>query len=342
MADHGIEYIGSFPPPFGGVTIKNTLLYKYLGRRLNISRVNSLAAKHGNLGEALRLLRAIFGRNGSAVIGMSRKWRVRVAQAMATLNKKKAARSIVFVMGGAKPEKVDINAFRAFRRVYVETAGMRSEYEAAGLCNVEVYPNCRERPLIDVEPRPRSSGEHLRCVYFSLVCKEKGIGTVLSAARVLPQLEFHVYGRIDSGYEAEFRNQTVGLSNVIYHGVFDSAHDDVVTELAGYDVHLFPTRCPSEGVPGVIIETKIAGLPTITTNVCRNGELVENGIDGFLLDGSHPEDDAKSTARLLMLLDGDDALLMRMKQAALNSADAYFIDMYIDGIADVLTERNGA
>lgn len=331
-----VTYVGSFPPPYGGVTVKNSLLYRHLADRLDLRKVNSFDVKKGKPAALAAFAGAVLGRGGSVVLGMSTTWRRRVARALCRLNPAKAGRSICFVMGGASPTSGDVDAFRGLRRVYVETEGMLREYEAAGLGNVAVYPNCREHHIPAIEPRTRKVGEPLRCVYFSLISEEKGAPTVLTAAEALPEVVFHFYGRIDPVYEAEFKAVAGGLSNVAYHGVFDSVQGDAIGELSQYDLHLFPTRYPNEGVPGVIAETKMAGLPTITTDTCRNGELVQDGVDGFLLAGDLPQDDARSTAELIRRLEADNDLLTRMKRAALASAERFYIDKYIDGIVRVL------
>ena len=33
-----VKYIGSFPPPFGGVTVKNNLIYYELSKSISINR----------------------------------------------------------------------------------------------------------------------------------------------------------------------------------------------------------------------------------------------------------------------------------------------------------------
>ncbi len=61
--------------------------------------------------------------------------------------------------------------------------------------------------------------------------------------------------------KTKFKSELNRMPNVKYLGIFDSVAGDVVKELNQYDIHLFPTMCPHEGVPGVIAETKLAGVP---------------------------------------------------------------------------------
>lgn len=145
-------------------------------------------------------------------------------------------------------------------------------------------------------------------------------------------MDFHFYGRISSGYEDEFATRVSDSPNVYYHGVFDSITGDVVGELSKYDLHLFPTLCPNEGVPGVIVETKIAGVPTVASDRSFNGELIENGVDGVLTHEDKPEE----LVRILSELSADPERVDQMKAAALESSHRYEIEGYLDWIVSDL------
>ena len=163
-------------------------------------------------------------------------------------------------------------------------------------------------------------------VFFSLISPDKGVDIALGAAKLLPEVDFHFYGRLESDYEDCFCSQVENLSNVHYHGVFDSVTGDVLGEINKYDVHIFPTLCPNEGVPGVIAETKLAGVPTIASDRSYNRELVRDGVDGVL---TH-EDTAGELARILGSLAAAPMNLDRMKEAALVSSERYDIERYLD------------
>ncbi|WP_354639014.1 glycosyltransferase [Kitasatospora camelliae] len=64
----------------------------------------------------------------------------------------------------------------------------------------------------------------------------------------------------------------------------------------------------SEGVPGVLIEAALAGLPAVATDVGWVGDVVRDGVGGTLVA---PGDAAALTAALRTLLDGDPAALGR-------------------------------
>ncbi len=327
----GITYIGSFPPPFGGVTVKNALLVKYLSERMSIDKIDLSLVKRFSPEECGRLLGSLFSPKGALAIGVSLDWCKRLVGLLYRFNRAKLGRSVIFMMGGTIPQSASFaQELNSAKRVYVETKTMKAQLLAVGVENAAIYPNCRERH--DTTPAIRGSRNGLSAVFFSCISKVKGADIVIEAARSLPGIDFHFYGRIDEGYAAEFAESCAQLPNVRYHGVYDSANGDVVGEISRYDVHLFPTVYPNEGVPGVIVETKMAGVPTIATDVCFNADLVEDGVDGFLI---RPHGSDELVDRLLVL-NGSPETLDALRGSALRSAEEYCIDRYLDGILEEL------
>lgn len=172
----------------------------------------------------------------------------------------------------------------------------------------------------------------IRCVFFSLIGKAKGADLVLDAAAELPEIEFHFYGRVEEDFRHRFDVGVSGLPNVEYHGVFDSVSGDVLAELNQYDLHLLPTSWPNEGVPGVLVETKIAAVPSIVSDCCHNAEVVEDGVDGVVLKDC----DAESLRVAIADLARDPDCIDEMKRAALDSAERFYIDRYVDLIVSEL------
>jgi sugar transferase (PEP-CTERM/EpsH1 system associated) len=57
--------------------------------------------------------------------------------------------------------------------------------------------------------------------------------------------------------------------------------------LRGFDVFVLPSQ--AEGISNTILEAMASGLPVIATDVGGNGELVENGVTGFLVPANDPQ-----------------------------------------------------
>jgi glycosyltransferase involved in cell wall biosynthesis len=59
---------------------------------------------------------------------------------------------------------------------------------------------------------------------------------------------------------------------------------DVVPHLQGSDIFVFPSAPDGEGMPGVLIEAGLCGLPTISTRVAGASAVIEDGVTGLLVD----------------------------------------------------------
>ena len=321
-----IYYIGSFPPSYGGVTIKNKNLCEYLGRDLDIRTIDMNRIKRRDLREMVRFCWAMaVGRQ--YVIGLAgQKNRRQFTKMMYRFKRKAMGRSVMLVMSGVVEDIIQagpmyMEKLSTFRRVYLEFPGMARKLAQAGVTNAATYPNGRPRPK--VFEAVRDNREALRCVFFSQIQPEKGVDRILEAAMDLPEIQFDFYGGIVPEYVDVFLNEVEKLQNVRYHGVFSGDSASVYAELARYDVLLLPTRCTTEGLPGILIEAKIAGIPSVISGINYNREVVTDGVDGIVLE----EDSADCLKAALVKLEADRDALLRMKQASRDSAEQYYIDV---------------
>ena len=155
---------------------------------------------------------------------------------------------------------------------------------------------------------------------------------VLESAAFLTNVQFHLYGRVEKGFERRFERDLAKLRNVEYHGVFDSVSGNVLAELNQYDLHLLPMEWPNEGVPSVLVETKMAVVPSIVSDCCHNAEVIADGVDGIVLKTC----DAESLRLAIEDLSGNPERIDAMKHAALESAERFYIDRYLDLIVSEL------
>ena len=332
MAD--IKYLGSFPPPYGGVTIKNKLLYEELSRYVSIER----RMKNGKvLNEIGNLLDIIFWKRAFIIgISASRGKSGIVSKCLYWLNRTSMRKSIYFMMGGLEAEDIAndprrLKHYAQYKQIFVETKQMVDVLEKSGLVNVSLFPNCRRKP-IEVITVTVNRNERLRCVFFSNIQRVKGVDWILEAAKQVPNVEFYLYGYIENDYEKEFHEIVDSIENVFYKGIFDGKTKDAVLELNKYDVLLFPTRWKNEGVPGVLVEGKIAGLAEVVTNVCYNAELVQNGKEGIVINS----DSSKELMQAIKRLNDDRDMLQKLKEGSKQSADRFYIENYINQVISFL------
>ncbi len=128
---------------------------------------------------------------------------------------------------------------------------------------------------------PYPDRETVDFLFVARIMKEKGIDQYLEAAdyitRKYPQTRFHICGACEPEYTGNLEAfQRKGA--VIYHG---QVKDMVkMYEMACCTVH--PTYYP-EGLSNVLLESCACGRPIITTNRPGCREVVEDGVNGFVV-----------------------------------------------------------
>ena len=170
----------------------------------------------------------------------------------------------------------------------------------------------------------------LKCVFFSLIQKQKGVDLILEAATLSKDVEFVYYGSIDPSYTEEFYAAIKTLPNAQYKGVFKGSNPEVYWELAKYDVLLFPTKWETEGVPGILVEAEIVSKKSY------NAELVQDGINGIVLSRNNK----KQLTNAIMLLDKDREYLRIIRFQSKKSAEKFYVDSYIKAIEAELNPTN--
>lgn len=330
-----LYYVGGFPPPYGGVTIKNALLYTQLHLRYpQMKQLDTQYAKR-NPFALLRQTHLLVTRKRAAfLVATSTATRRRITMLLHRFNRNALERSLLIVMGGSFPQQLAEDAqYRCavahYRHIFVETESMKRQMEALGFSQVSVYPNCRP----DHRPKAiRPTGDPLNCLFFSRISPEKGTDIVLEAAAATPHIRYDLFGEIDPDYEKAFFAALEQLPNASYHGIFYANGGNLYDTLAGYDVLLLPTRWKNEGVPGILVEAMISAIPSVVSDICYNAEIITHGENGIVL----PENTPEALTEALCTLACDPALTDRLKQGALKQAAYYLLDNHLDTITDWL------
>jgi L-malate glycosyltransferase len=126
---------------------------------------------------------------------------------------------------------------------------------------------------------------------------EKGIGDLLDAAALLrdklPGLRVVVAGAGDA--EAELRTQ-IAVLGLDGHVRLLGHRSDVGALLGAADIFCLPSL--HEGLPVSLLEAMRSGLPCVSTRVGGIPSLVQDGVDGLLVDPGDPPGLATAIARL--------------------------------------------
>lgn len=143
------------------------------------------------------------------------------------------------------------------------------------------------------------SEETIEFVFISRIMKEKGIDQYLEAAKCIrnkyPYTKFHICGDCEAEYKGRLE-QYVNEHIVIYHGRVNDIPE--VHKKTHCTIH--PTYYP-EGMSNVLLEACASGRPIITTDRSGCREIVDNGVNGFIVEQKNSDDLVEKIERFLVL-----------------------------------------
>lgn len=137
-------------------------------------------------------------------------------------------------------------------------------------------------------PLEYPSEEKTEFVFISRIMKDKGIDQYLDAAKAMkekyPQTVFHICGSCDRIYEDVIK-ELHDHGTIVYHGMIP----DVKEVLKRTHCTVHPTYYP-EGLSNVLLESSACARPIITTNRSGCREVIDDGVNGFIVNQRDSQD----------------------------------------------------
>lgn len=341
--EDSILFIGEFPPPYTGVTVKNIALCDQVLDGYDVEKFDLYQFKFKKYlfpVLCIKLLNAI-RRSKRICIGVGHPFRTcvifRLAKALrgeSFLNK-----ITVFMMGMGTPSylqghKEYIPYISKGNCIFVEGESLVRNFESLGVHNAVYLPNFRSDKHA-LPPQP--VGDKVRFVYFARICSEKGADTLLKATAKLNNVgleslyEVDIWGHIAPEFEEEFESLLEPLTNAVYRGVFDATKGNVYQLLNSYDSSASSSSW-REGMSGTNIECKFAGIANIVGDGGLNSESVNNGENGYVV----PAGDVDALAEVMASLIEDHDLLYQMKQASFEDRRGFSTNLWKERVLQVM------
>ena len=192
----------------------------------------------------------------------------------------------IFLVGGWIEEFLRIRKYYwrylASCVIYVESSEIAERLAIRGL-NVYKFPNFRNLPLLFPKKLVSSESYSYRFCFISRLVESKGVFIAIDLVNELCRKEIPVsldfYGPIDPKIDSKFISML--NDSIRYNGCLTSSRD-VLRTLSNYDFSILPTKYSGECVPGIIVESMMAGTPAIVTDFKYLKELVFNDFNGFI------------------------------------------------------------
>lgn len=192
-----------------------------------------------------------------------------------------------------------------------------------GFTNTEVFPNFRKYTRDD---QIITNEKGLRLVFMARVTKLKGYDVIFDSLEFIrkncPNTTVDFYGWMSEEDKEDFLAKVEANKDIVkYKGLLSP--DKIHSTLLNYDLMLLPTKYYTEGFPGTVLDSYIAGIPVIVSEWKHSHEFVNNGVTGIIVPF---ENNQIYFNEAIFKLYKDRDMLTRMKYAAYQEAEKYSED----------------
>ena len=175
-------------------------------------------------------------------------------------------------------------------------------------------------------PSVGEGNKTLTLLYIGRLQKIKGVNYLIRAIPIIcsryPGISLQIIGSGSDRDELMQLSKQINVNeNIHFHGMVKP--DDLPRVYHTADIIVFPSITDehgfTEGLPVVVLEALAAGKPIIATRIPGVCEIIEDEVNGLLVDEKSPEQIADAVIRLIE----DESLRMKIQTNARISAQRY-------------------
>ncbi len=323
-------------PPKGGEEYKNQLLIEKVNQSFNQAQIIDTYRWLKKPQVWCSLIENILFQNPDIIlISASSVSTYRLLKFISWIRPSLIKKTTYLVIGGYFPEGIKTKIFnwkmyQSLRNVILQGQTLFNIIvNHSELKNLHVISNFKSFPG-NIELF-KSKNLMFKFVFVGRISEGKGVKEILEAINILSQtnngFEVDFYGPIEDNFNLE-------TDNSMYRGFLDFQHDPEIaySKLSEYDCMLFPTYWKGEGFPGVVIDAFVAGLPVIATDWNMNTEIIEDGINGFIIESKS----SKALADKMKFVIDNREELKKISENNLARAKDYHIDKIWPQIMELL------
>ncbi|MBS6375002.1 MAG: glycosyltransferase [Erysipelotrichaceae bacterium] len=221
---------------------------------------------------------------------------VKVMVPLITLfNHREKRRIYYIVIGGwlpsvTKSRKYLLTSLRKLDKIFVQTEYLKKELSSLNIHNTVVFPNFKDMKIIEEEKGFEC--EPFPLCFASRITAEKGIFELISVLKNINKASVRVtldiYGSLDSSVEDDFYKAIEDCDFINYKGVYDFQKASEI--ISHYYMHILPTKYPTEGFPGSILDAFCAGVPSLVSKWDSYADVIEDGVNGLCYEFNDIDD----------------------------------------------------
>ena len=324
-----IGYLAKQKPLFDGQTVKTKQLAKVLHDQLPDDKIGELDMQ-GMRQSPLSFFWNFFKlcRNSENVIILPAHGALLLFPLLCVLFRAKGTKLVYDVIGGWLSGYIEKYSYlkpilKRFDQIWVETTVMKKALEEKGFNNLTIVPNFKNLSILKEDELNMNISSPIRLCIFSRIMEMKGIDDAVKSViettnKDSNYFSLDIYGQIDPSYTEHFSElQEHFPENIRYCGCVDATKSTEV--LREYDALLFPTKFPTEGLPGTLIDAYSAGLPVISAKWNSFSDFVEDGKTGI----GYTQCNYDELVKTLRNIKENPSTLTNMKKDCLKKAKEY-------------------
>lgn len=338
-----IGYLAKQKPLFDGQTVKTKQLASVLHDQLSNDKIGELDMQ-GMRQSPLSFFWKFFTlcRTSENVVILPAHGALLLFPLLCVLFRAKGTRLVYDVIGGWLSGYIEKYSYlkpilKRFDQIWVETTVMKKALEEKGFNNLTIVPNFKNLSILKEDELNMNISSPIRLCIFSRIMEMKGIDDAVKSViettnKDSNYFSLDIYGQIDPSYTEHFSElQEHFPENIRYCGCVDATKSTEV--LREYDALLFPTKFPTEGLPGTLIDAYSAGLPVISAKWNSFSDFVEDGKTGI----GYTQCDYDELVGTLRKIQENPSLLTNMKKDCLKKAKEYSAETVGKQISSLLS-----
>lgn len=347
MTKFNTSLIGPFSPPYNGDGIKNDYLKDGFNSMLSssIECVDTIYRGQGRWNFFIRLISVLWN-SEQIVLSLNKNGRIVIIPMFALFKLFSHKRGVLFVIGGSFDQqlmecnwvfrRLYIHSINCLEGVFVESNILRDGLLNAGVKNCSVVYNPRK----DYGYRWHLNNSNRRQIIFvSRVTPSKGIFDLMDAVAQLVEknrntMKLHIYGHIDVECECEFRKRISEYPQVFkYGGVLQP--DKVQQILSNYHLLALPTYHYGEGLPGILVEAGLCGIPIVITRFNSLGEYFKDDESAGFVNCRNVNELKNKIKQII----DDDELACRLSEGVQRVASPFLLEHVMHDVKEHLRDK---
>lgn len=278
-----------------GVTVKSRVLQEYLNNigKLKVNTVDVDNWKKNMFSITYKILK-YYRKCDKIVICSSSPGASKLLKLLKSLKCKKDI--YYFVAGGTLADNIEngkynIKLYKNIKEIYVESDEMLEKMNKLGFLNVKRLYNFRN---IKEFRNLYQKSNTIKCVFYGRLVEEKGIEKAIDVVNRLYEenydISLDIYGQAKNEEYIEKLKKMSNKNCIYFKGTIIPDNKNEYEILSQYDIFVFPTEHPGEGLPGALIDAYIAGLAVIASDWKYAREYIDNEKNGLIFKYKDYED----------------------------------------------------